>query len=148
MTRDFPAGNVRVSDAERDRALAELSEHFQSGRITQDEFDERSGLALRARTGDDLHELFTDLPDGEAPGGDVPAADTPRFEPPLPRPEWRPAHGGRRPPVAAVIIACVIASIVIGNVASSFSQGFHHVNVGWAVPVIILLVVLRRVGRR
>jgi hypothetical protein len=149
MTRDFPAGNVRVSDAERDRALAELSEHFQAGRITQDEFDERSGLALAAKTGDDLRELFADLPDGTAldDGDGAPPFEAPRSGTPSPRPEWRPARGGRRPPIAAVVIVCVIASIVIANVASSFS-GTHDVNVGWVVPVVILLIVLRRVGRR
>jgi hypothetical protein len=153
MTRDFPAGNVRVSDAERDRALAELSEHFQAGRITQDEFDERSGLALTAKTGDDLRELFTDLPDGAAVGDGTHGDDTrrpqaPGSETPSPRPEWRPARGGRRPPIAAVVIICVVASIVISNVASAFSQGAHSVNIGWIVPVVILLVVLRRIGRR
>jgi hypothetical protein len=33
-----------------DRVLAELSEHFQAGRLTAEELDERSGRALQART--------------------------------------------------------------------------------------------------
>jgi len=37
--RGFPPGDLRVSDADRDRALAELSEAFRVGRITADEFD-------------------------------------------------------------------------------------------------------------
>jgi len=61
-TRGFPRSDIRVSDAERDQAVAELSEHFQAGRLTQDEFDDRSGLALKARTGTDLGGLFGDLP--------------------------------------------------------------------------------------
>ena len=28
-TKDSPSGGLRVSDADRDRAIAELSEHFQ-----------------------------------------------------------------------------------------------------------------------
>jgi hypothetical protein len=59
--RDYPPGDLRVSDAERDRALAELSEAFQAGRITADEFDQRSGRALSARTGKEQTDLFTDL---------------------------------------------------------------------------------------
>ena len=51
QARGFPSGEMRASDADRDLALAELSEHFQTGRLTQEEFDERSGRALRARTG-------------------------------------------------------------------------------------------------
>ena len=61
-TRDYPAGDLRVSDADRDRALRELSEAFQAGRITADEFDQRSGQALGARTGKELTVLLADLP--------------------------------------------------------------------------------------
>jgi hypothetical protein len=61
-TRDYPAGDLRVCDADRDRALCELSDAFQAGRITADEFDERSRQALGARTGKDLMALLADLP--------------------------------------------------------------------------------------
>ena len=47
----FPAGDLRVSDAERDRALSELTEAYEAGRITAEEFDQRSTTALSARTG-------------------------------------------------------------------------------------------------
>ena len=43
--RGFPQGDLRVSDADRDRAQCELSEAFRVGRITADEFDQRSGQA-------------------------------------------------------------------------------------------------------
>jgi hypothetical protein len=65
--RDYPAGDLRVSDAERDRAVAELSDAFQAGRITADEFDQRSAQALRARTGTELSALLTDLPPDRSP---------------------------------------------------------------------------------
>jgi hypothetical protein len=64
--RDYPPGDLRVSDAERDRALAELSEAFQAGRITAGEFDQRSGQALNARTGKELTALLADLPSDRA----------------------------------------------------------------------------------
>jgi hypothetical protein len=60
--RDFPPGDFRVSDADRDRALAELGEALRVGRITADEFDERAGQALAARTGKELTLLLADLP--------------------------------------------------------------------------------------
>jgi hypothetical protein len=60
--RGFPPGDLRVSDADRDRALSELSEAFRVGRITADEFDQRSGQALGARTGKELTALLADLP--------------------------------------------------------------------------------------
>jgi Domain of unknown function (DUF1707) len=57
-----PAPEPRIGDAERDAAIASLGEHYAAGRITKDEYDERSSLALRARTESDLRPLFVDLP--------------------------------------------------------------------------------------
>ena len=62
VDRSFPAGDLRVSDADRERAQSELSKAFRVGRITADEFDQRSGQALRARTGKELTALLADLP--------------------------------------------------------------------------------------
>ncbi len=59
---NYPPGDLRVSDADRDRAVHELSEAFKAGRLTADEFGERSGEALSARTGSELTGLLTDLP--------------------------------------------------------------------------------------
>ena len=53
---------IRVSDAEREAAAAELREHFASGRLTQDELDERLTAVFAAKTRADLNALFTDLP--------------------------------------------------------------------------------------
>ena len=47
--------------------MSELSEAFQAGRITVDEFEQRSGRALSARTGKDLTDLFTDLQKDNVP---------------------------------------------------------------------------------
>jgi uncharacterized protein DUF1707 len=60
-------GPVRIGDTERDQAVAELGEHFAAGRITREEFDERSDAVVRARFADDLAPLFADLPDPVAP---------------------------------------------------------------------------------
>jgi hypothetical protein len=65
--RNYPPGSLRVSDADRDRAVSELSEAFQAGRITADEFDQRSARALCARTGEELASLLEDLPLDRAP---------------------------------------------------------------------------------
>jgi Domain of unknown function (DUF1707) len=58
----YPSGDVRVSDADRDQALSELGAAFRAGRLTADEFDERSGQVLRSRTGRELLALLADLP--------------------------------------------------------------------------------------
>jgi hypothetical protein len=69
----YPSGDLRASDADRDRALSELSEAFQAGRITADEFDQRSEHALRARTGNELTALLADLPVANRPAPRTPA---------------------------------------------------------------------------
>jgi Domain of unknown function (DUF1707) len=57
------AGNeMRVSDTEREAAAAELQEHFASGRLNQDELNERLTAVFAAKTRGDLNALFTDLP--------------------------------------------------------------------------------------
>ena len=53
---------IRVSDAERERALAELKTGFAAGRLTQDTFVYRIDQVLRARVSDDLRALVADLP--------------------------------------------------------------------------------------
>jgi hypothetical protein len=53
---------MRVGDAERDAAANELREHFASGRLTQDELNERLDQTFAAKTRGDLSALFTDLP--------------------------------------------------------------------------------------
>ena len=57
------AGNeMRVGDAEREAAAAELREHYASGRLTLDELNERVDKAFAATTRGDLNGLMTDLP--------------------------------------------------------------------------------------
>jgi len=134
--RNYQRGEIRVSDAERDQAVTELSEHYQSGRLTLDEFDDRSSRALRAQTGNDLRALFADLPRPV-----VPAVGTP-VSPAAPYDLEGPRAGG--PPIARAVIAFVIAAIVLGNVVGYHS---HHVF-GWIVPVVILGLVFLRLSRR
>jgi hypothetical protein len=61
---------MRVSDVEREAAAAELREHFASGRLDQEELNERLSAVFAARTRGDLNAPFTDLPSaGHAPAG-------------------------------------------------------------------------------
>jgi hypothetical protein len=142
MTRDFPADGVRAADADRDRALAELSEHFQAGRLTREEFDERSGRALAARTGNELRDLFPDLPSRELLdlGRDAERGPASGSAPP--------ACSRHRSPVAGLIIICAIAAIVAGNIAVNTGNGHVHVSLWPVVPVVILVLALRRTSRR
>ncbi|MFE2961041.1 DUF1707 SHOCT-like domain-containing protein [Nocardia tengchongensis] len=61
--------HIRVSAADRERAMTELAHHFSTGRISLAEFDARSIQVLHAENHDQLADLFTDLP---APPGQPP----------------------------------------------------------------------------
>jgi hypothetical protein len=51
-----------ASDADRERAVASLRDHFVQGRLRVDELSARCELALRARTQDQLRRALADLP--------------------------------------------------------------------------------------
>jgi len=53
---------LRIGDAERSGAIEALGEHFATGRLTHEEYDERATRALQARTAADVAPLFSDLP--------------------------------------------------------------------------------------
>jgi hypothetical protein len=63
-SRELPAGldHFRVGDADRERVVTVLSEHWQAGRLTTTEFEDRVARAYGARTVGDLRQLLDDLP--------------------------------------------------------------------------------------
>ena len=131
QTQGFPPGEMRASDADRDLALAELSEHFQTGRLTQEEFDERSARALRARTGRELSELFTDLPGPSSWPDRRPLGRSPSCRRPVP-----------------VVIVGVVAAIAVTSLLGHVAIGPVGIGFGWLIPVFVVLVVLRRLAHR
>lgn len=54
--------SLRVSDGDREHAVLTLREHLLSGRLTLEEFGERVGSALHARTAGELADTQLDLP--------------------------------------------------------------------------------------
>jgi Domain of unknown function (DUF1707) len=69
------SGNeMRVGDAEREAAAAELREHYASGRLTLDELNERIDKAFAAKTRGDLNVLMTDLPSRRPEAAGTPGA--------------------------------------------------------------------------
>jgi hypothetical protein len=124
-----PSGTLRVSDADRDQAIAELSVHFQAGRLTVEELDDRTGRALAARTSGELADLFTDLPRQKA---SVPSAAPDRTTV---------ARTGSFP--LALMPALPIAIIAIVVFGSLFSG--HHGGL-FAVPVLLVLFIVRRLS--
>jgi hypothetical protein len=65
MSRPDP--HLRVSDADRERAMADLAGHYADGRLDHEEYDERLDAIWTARTRADLAVLFSDMPRPQAP---------------------------------------------------------------------------------
>jgi DUF1707 SHOCT-like domain len=127
-----PAAEMKASDADRDAVLSELSEHFQAGRLTAAEFDERAGQALAARTWGELTDLLRDLPTAR-PGRQALAAASTSAGPE--QPAGRPALL----PVAALAgIGIAVAMLV----------GVAHGGWGYWWLLLSVLFIARRVIRR
>lgn len=62
IQQQMTKGTLRVGDAERDEAARALGDHFASGRLEREEYDERLEQAFAARNGNDLMALFRDMP--------------------------------------------------------------------------------------
>ncbi|MFB2598803.1 DUF1707 domain-containing protein [Herbiconiux sp. P17] len=81
---DPATASQRLSNADRDTAVSALARALADGRITADEFTERSASAKAAVTRGDLAPLFADLPDPASQS--IPAASTG----PAPDPDLQP----------------------------------------------------------
>ncbi|GAB3218855.1 hypothetical protein GCM10027447_00260 [Glycomyces halotolerans] len=69
------AGRVRISNAERERAIEQLREALEEGRIELSEFDERSKATYEAKTNAELDLVFQDLPVSRAHDSSVHTID-------------------------------------------------------------------------
>jgi hypothetical protein len=116
---------MRVSDADRDAAVAELSEHYQAGRLTTEEMEERTAKALDAKTGSDLTGLLADLP----PTG----VAAPKAPPARQRRRWTAA-------TTAALVAVAVAALALGIVLGGGRHGSIHVWFPWWIfPVAFIL---------
>jgi Domain of unknown function (DUF1707) len=99
--------DIRISNAERDEAVATLGEHLSTGRLELTEYEDRCTRAVAARTRGDLESLFADLP---APHPDLSSATPPA--PPIPQP-GPPARRDPTPRPPAAKAAEVVAGLAL-----------------------------------
>jgi hypothetical protein len=138
--RDRAPGGLRVSDADRDRAVTELTGHFEAGRLDQAEFEERSSQALTAKTEGDLGEIFADLPRRGAQVVLVPQDED------LP---MGPAHVGLPRPMRFGVARVAIATVALLALAR-LAMGGGPENLRFVVvliPILVVLAVVRRLAR-
>jgi Flp pilus assembly protein TadB len=112
---------MRISNTERNEIADILSKHFAEGRLDSDEFEERVGKVMSAKTRGDLAGLLDDLP---------------RLGPP-------PREPRRRRPIGYWILVLVLALFVASALAIP-----PHVHVPWLLIGIVALVLWRKTRHR
>jgi uncharacterized protein DUF1707 len=112
---NLPA-ELRASDSDRDAVVSDLGEHFQAGRLTAEEFDERMGRALAARTWGELRNLLADLPATRL-GPQAPAATKSVSAQPS-----RSPGSFALPPIAALAASGIAVAVLVN---AAHDGGFH-----------------------
>ena len=128
---------IRASDQERESVVDVLREAFTDGRLTFDEFEERTASEYAATTWTQLRELTSDLPAQPVLGADLsqrPQAGQPQAIPPAGRP-----RGVRRDRPFDRVLPVLFVWIVIAAAAGSPS-------IAAALSFVFICVLATRIG--
>jgi hypothetical protein len=133
---------LRMSDADRERAIEALKIAFVQGRLTKDELDRRAGLALVSRT-------YAEL---TAATANIPARPAPRPRPmPRPMPDWPPpelpaSSTARRPANhwgvkwALALATIALPAMIAGALITGNRNLFSSTTVALMAYILALLV--------
>jgi Domain of unknown function (DUF1707) len=152
-------GSIRASDNDRETIVAALREAFTEGRLTLDEFEERTSAAYASRTWGALRELTSDLPSppvlsteqgagqgsGQAEVLDVPAQVPPMAPvPPMAQvgPDAMRAMPRRQRPFGRLLPVVFIWAIIAAGAGAS------HLAVVLAVVFVVVLGIRALSGSR
>jgi len=109
--------SIRASDQDREVVVATLRDAYTAGRLTLEEFDERTTAAYGGKTWGDLRLLTADLPSQPVLGSDVPGRHLPEPLPSHPergREQLPPARRPHRPvaffPVVALWLVIALST--------------------------------------
>ena len=148
---------IRVSDTEREAAAAELREHFASGRLNQDELNERLDQVFAAKTRGDLNAPFTDLPSSGA-GGPRASSWGPWAQPGIGdgRSQWEARNAGRRSGARHAVGTLVLSGVLLSALLLFGILGVFGIGTGRPIGVVLIFAafaLLRRLlfvifGRR
>ena len=108
-----PPGAIRASDADRDRALSLLRDHWLAGRLTLDEYEARCGEAAGGRFLTDLERALRELP-----------YPLPEHAPAAPPPPPPPAAPPGRDLEAGAVLALILGVMAMAGVVLSMGMLF------------------------
>jgi hypothetical protein len=128
---------IRASDQERESVVDVLRDAFTDGRLTFDEFEERTAAAYAAKTWAQLWELTADLPTQPRLGADLnqrPQDAPAQLAPPAVRP-----HGARRDRPFDKVLPVLFVWILISAAAGS-------PDIAAALSFVFICVLATRIG--
>ena len=130
---------IRASDGERESVVDVLRDAYTDGRLTLEEFEERTSAAYASKTWADLRELTADLPVEPVLGADLPQrqshlAPVAQVVPAVPRPR----QGGRDRPLGR-LLPVIFVWIMIAAAAGS-------PDTAAALSVVFICLLACRVG--
>ena len=133
---------IRASDKERESVVDVLRDAYTEGRLTLEEFEERTSAAYASKTWGDLRELTVDLPVQPVLGADLPQR-LPRPQPVAQQvvpslPSGRPRPSGRDRPLGR-LLPVIFVWIMISAVAGS-------PDTAAALSVVFICLLACRVG--
>ena len=103
---------IRIGDAEREQAQADLGEHYAAGRLDHDEYTQRLDQVWAARTQSELAPVFRDLPGpGPAPG-QVAWSTAAQRRRTSSRP-WPPRRPSARVPLPLLVLLVVLGVVAV-----------------------------------
>ncbi len=111
---------LRAADRDREEVVGLLREHYAQGRLTMEEFDERSTRAYKAKTMGELSPLTEDLPAAAAPQGTA----------------WSPAR------MRWIAVAAVLGTALVVTLAVVAGHAF------FALPTWLVVLVAIKLARR
>jgi hypothetical protein len=131
---------IRASDTERESVVDVLRDAYTEGRLTLEEFEERTSAAYASKTWTDLRELTGDLPVEPVLGADLPqwrerpVLAAQQMVPSVPRPR----NGGRDRPLGR-LLPVIFVWIMIAAAAGS-------PDTAAALSVVFICLLACRVG--
>lgn len=138
---------IRASDVDREVVVATLRDAYTAGRLTLEEFDERTSAAYASKTWGELRKLTEDLPSQPVLGSDVPGRRLPSAALPAALPSHPERSNGTVPPVRHRPRAIAFLPIVtLWLVLALASRSAHDVVA--PTVVLIMTIALLSFGRR
>jgi hypothetical protein len=130
---------IRASDADREHAVGMLRDAYACGRLTLDEFDERTTAAFASRTWGELRGLTRDLP----------AAGQRGFLPPAPVAPSQVQRSGGQPPADAPAGGGhgLTPVLLIALYWLTLTVTVHHADEALIPVVFLLLLAVRSAAR-